>query len=126
MLKDITLGQYIPGNSVVHRLDPRTKILLMIAYIVAVFIVKRIEMFIPVILFTVLITVLAKVPANYMLKALKPMRLLLPLMFVMNLFLVKTGKTIVDWWIIRIYADGLTNAVLSFCALQRLFAARVF
>ena len=72
MLKDITLGQYIPGNSVVHRLDPRTKILLMIAYIVAVFIVKRIEMFIPVILFTVLITVLAKVPANYMLKALKP------------------------------------------------------
>ena len=39
MLKDITLGQYIPGNSVVHRLDPRTKILLMIAYIVAVFIV---------------------------------------------------------------------------------------
>ena len=70
MLKDITLGQYIPGNSVVHRLDPRTKILLMIAYIVAVFIVKRIEMFIPVILFTVLITVLAKVPANYMLKAL--------------------------------------------------------
>ena len=106
MLKDITLGQYIPGNSVVHRLDPRTKILLMIAYIVAVFIVKRIEMFIPVILFTVLITVLAKVPANYMLKALKPMRLLLPLMF-----LIKTGKTIVDWWIIRIYADGLTNAV---------------
>ena len=111
MLKDITLGQYIPGNSVVHRLDPRTKILLMIAYIVAVFIVKRIEMFIPVILFTVLITVLAKVPANYMLKALKPMRLLLPLMFVMNLFLIKTGKTIVDWWIIHIYADGLTNAV---------------
>ena len=111
MLKDITLGQYIPGNSVVHRLDPRTKILLMIAYIVAVFIVKRIEMFIPVILFTLLITVLAKVPANYMLKALKPMRLLLPLMFVMNLFLIKTGKTIVDWWIIRIYADGLTNAV---------------
>ena len=52
MLKDITLGQYIPGNSVVHRLDPRTKILLMIAYIVAVFIVKRIEMFIPMILFT--------------------------------------------------------------------------
>ena len=82
MLKDITLGQYIPGNSVVHRLDPRTKILLMIAYIVAVFIVKRIEMFIPVILFPVLITVLAKVPANYMLKALKPMRLLLPLIFV--------------------------------------------
>ena len=72
MLKDITLGQYIPGNSVVHRLDPRTKILLMIAYIVAVFIVKRIEMFIPVILFTVLITLLAKVPANYMLKALSP------------------------------------------------------
>lgn len=111
MLKDITLGQYIPGNSAVHRLDPRTKILLMIAYIVAVFIVKRIEMFIPVILFTVLITVLSKVPANYLLKALKPMRLLLPLMFVMNLFLIKTGKPLVDWWIIRIYADGLTNAV---------------
>ena len=66
----------------------------MIAYIVAVFIVKRIEMFIPVILFTVLITVLAKVPANYMLKALKPMRLLLPLMFAL-LFLFALGVTLV-------------------------------
>lgn len=111
MLNDITLGQYIPGNSIVHRLDPRTKILLMIAYIVAVFLVNSIPVFAVVLLFMVGVTLIAKVPLSYLLKALKPMRFLLPLMFIMNLFLVKTGTLLVDWWIFKIYDDGIRNAI---------------
>ena len=111
MLKDITLGQYVPGDSVLHRLDPRTKILLMVAYIVAVFLVKRIEVFPIIIIFTIAVTLLSRVRLSYIFKALKPMKLLLPLMFLMNLFLIKSGDLLVEWWIFKIYKDGLINAV---------------
>lgn len=110
MLNDITLGQYVPGNSVIHRLDPRTKIVLMIAYIVAVFIVKDILVFPLVMLFTVMVTLLARVNLSYLIKALKPMRILLPLMFLMNLFLVKSGELLVHFWIFKIYDEGIRSA----------------
>ena len=122
MFKDITLGQYVPGDSVLHRLDPRTKIVLMIAYVVAVFLVTRIEVFTLVILFTVAVTLLAKLNLSYLLKALKPMRFLLPIMFLMNLFLIKTGDLIVEWWIFSIYTDGLKNAVFIVLRLAALVA----
>ena len=122
MLKDITLGQYVPGNSVLHRLDPRTKIVLMIAYIVAVFLVKRIEVFPIIIIFTVGVTLLSHVRLSYLVKALKTMKLLLPLMFLMNLFLIKTGDLLVDWWIFKVYKDGLINAVFIVLRLATLVA----
>lgn len=122
MLKDITLGQYVPGDSVLHRLDPRTKILLMIAYIVAVFLVKRVEVFFVVILFTVGVTLLSRMKLSYLVKALKPMKLLLPLMFLMNLFLIKTGRLVFEWWIFKIYTDGVKNAVFIVLRLATLVA----
>ena len=77
MSADITLGQFLPGNSAVHRLDPRTKILLMIVYIVIVFLVKTLWVFsIPVVLLIAMF-LLAKVPASYFFSSLKPMRWLL-------------------------------------------------
>lgn len=111
MLNDITLGQYLPGNSAVHRLDPRTKLFLMIAYIVGIFLVEKIAAFIIVIAFIVAVTMIAKIPISYLLKALKPLRLILPIMFLFNLFLMKTGNLMLHWWIFKIYDDGLKNAV---------------
>ena len=110
MLNDITLGQYLPGNSPVHRLDPRTKLILMTAYIAAIFIVNRIEVFALILGFTVSATLLSQIRLSYLVKALKPMKLLLPLMFLMNLFLVKTGTLLFEWWIFKIYDDGLYSA----------------
>lgn len=111
MLNDITLGQYLPGNSPVHRLDPRTKIMLMIAYIVAVFIVEKIAAFVPVIVFIAAAAMLSGIKVNYLVKSLKPMRFILPLMFFINLFLVKKGELLVDWWIFKIYDEGIYNAL---------------
>ncbi len=122
MFKDITLGQYVPGDSFLHKLDPRTKIMLMIAYIVAVFLVQRIEIFALVIIFTVAVTLLSKVSITYLFKALKPMKFLLPLMFLMNLFLIKTGDLLVEWWIFKIYSDGLKNAFFIVLRLATLVA----
>lgn len=122
MFKDITLGQYVPGDSALHKLDPRTKILLMIAYVVAVFLVSRIEVFTLVILFTIAVTLLSHMSIGYLFKALKPMRLLLPLMFLMNLFLIKTGRLLISWWIFKVYSDGLRNAVFIVLRLATLVA----
>lgn len=110
MLNDITLGQYFPGNSVIHRLDPRTKIALMIAYVVAVFIVEEMALFALVVAFIIVVTLIAKIPFGYLVKSLKPMRFILPLMFLINLFLAKQGDLLVDWWIFKIYNSGIHNA----------------
>lgn len=111
MIKDITLGQYYPGNSVIHRLDPRTKLVLMIAFIVAVFLVKSLYLFILPAVFVVVVTALSGVPLSYVFKALKPIRWILIFMFVINLLMVRTGRTLVEWWIIKITTDGVLQAV---------------
>lgn len=110
MLNNITLGQYIPGSSPVHRLDPRTKILLMLGYIVAVFLVKYISVFAIAVIFTISAALLARIPLSYLIKSLRPMRWLLPIMFIMNLFMVRTGTPLVEWWIFKIYDDGIYSA----------------
>ncbi len=110
MLTDITLGQYFPVDSVVHRLDPRTKLALLIMYIVAVFIVKELWLFALVIAFMFLITGLSRVPLGYVFKSIKPMRWLLPIMFILNLFMVRTGTLLWSWWIFKIYTGGVDQA----------------
>ena len=122
MSADITLGQFLPGNSAVHRLDPRTKILLMIVYIVIVFLVKTLWVFsIPVALLIAMF-LLAKVPASYFFSSLKPMRWLLVFMFIINLF-ATAGETVLwSWWIIRITKEALLQAVFFTLRLALLVA----
>lgn len=111
MIRDITLGQYFPGNSAIHRLDPRTKLVGMIAYIVIVFIITELPLFVLPALFVLLTTLLAQVPLRYLVKSLKPIRLLLIFMFVINLFMVKTGDPLLDWRFIHITWGGVWQAV---------------
>ena len=111
MLKDITLGQYFPGNSLVHRLDPRTKLLLMSAYIVAVFIVGNLWLFTLVAAYVIGVTAIAGVPVSYLWRSLKPLRFNLIFMFAINLLVTATGDTLFEWWIIKITTGGLRQAV---------------
>ncbi len=111
MIKDITLGQYFPGNSAVHRLDPRTKLVGMIAYIAIVFLVNELPLFALPALFVLMTTLIAAVPLRYLIKSLKPIALLLVFMFVINLFMVKTGDPLFDWKFIHITRGGVWQAV---------------
>lgn len=111
MIRDITLGQYFPGNSAIHRLDPRTKLLGMIAYIVIVFLIDSLPLFLLPAVFVLLTAMLAKLPLSYLVKSLKPIRLLLIFMFVINLFMVKTGDALIEWSFIRITEGGVWQAV---------------
>ncbi|MDO4493185.1 MAG: energy-coupling factor transporter transmembrane component T [Clostridia bacterium] len=107
----ITLGQFIPGDSVVHRLDPRTKILLMVAFIVLVFVVKSLPVFLIPAAFVIAVVMLAKVPVSYLKNAIKPIRWLLLFMFIINIFVTPGEKELLHFWIFRITEESLTQAV---------------
>ena len=110
MLKDITLGQYFPVDSAAHRLDPRTKLVLLILYITSVFIVQDIWIFGLILLFMLFMTAMSRVPLSYVLKAVKPMKLLLPIIFLLNLFMVSTGTVLFSWSFITITTGGIKQA----------------
>lgn len=111
MFKDITLGQYYPGDSPVHRLDPRTKLLGMIAYIVVIFLIKEIWIFSAAVLFLGLVICLAKIPLSYVLRSLKPLRFILVFMFLINIFVIQSGQELWSFWIFTITTGGIRQAV---------------
>jgi energy-coupling factor transport system permease protein len=111
MSADITLGQFLPGNSAVHRLDPRTKIFLMIVYIVVIFLVKTLWVFLLPTLLLVFMFALARVPASYFFSSLKPMRWLLIFMFVINIFATPGENVLLQWWIFRFTSEAVQQAV---------------
>lgn len=111
MMKNITMGQYYPVDSWVHRLDPRTKILLTIAMIVAVFLVKTLVGYGLILGFMYLVSRLSKVPFKMLMKGVKPLRFILILTFLLNLFF-NTGTTmLVEWGFFKISQEGLSQAV---------------
>lgn len=88
-MRDITLGQFVAGNSVIHRLDPRTKIGMMILYIVMTFLVKKIWLMTVPFAYLVLELILSGISLRYIINSLKPIRFLLIFMFILNLFFTK-------------------------------------
>ena len=117
MFKDITLGQYYPVESPVHRLDPRVKILLTIAFIVGVFLAKSLLGFLPVIAFIVLAAYASHLPLKLLAKGLKPLRFILIFTFLLNLFFSPGDTVLVHVWRIQITLEGLLTA-LRFSALS--------
>ena len=108
MLKDITLGQYFPGNTVVHRLDPRTKILLVVVYIVALFQARGWLGYGLVAAVTLLCTALSKIKLRSMFKGVKPMLFIIALTALLNIFYT-AGTPIRPGWIIT--WEGIARAV---------------
>jgi len=112
MLRDITLGQYYPVDSPVHRLDPRTKIILIFLYIVAVFMVNTLPMYIPVAAYIVLAAALAKLPMKMLLRSIRPMRILLVITFVLNLFFASGQKALLQIGNFVIWEEGMVTALV--------------
>ena len=108
---NITLGQYIPGDTCIHRMDPRTKLLAMVLFILLIFLVNRIELFILPAILLLLMFVLAKVPFTYLGSSLKPMRMLLIFMFLINLFFTPGTDVLFSWKFIRITREAVRQAV---------------
>ena len=113
MLKDITLGQYFPGKSPIHLLDPRTKLIMLVVYIVALFLASGWVAYGVMLLFLVAVIRISTIPAKSILRGMKPLVLILVFTGVLNLFFTTgEGEPLVDWWIFTIYAEGISRAVM--------------
>lgn len=108
---NIKLGQFVPGDSVVHRLDARVKLLLMVAYIVLIFLVKEIPVFVIPLAFMLMAIVLSGISPSYALSSLKPMRWLLVFMFIINIFFTRGENVLVSFWILKITREGILQAI---------------
>ena len=112
MISDITLGQYFPGESVIHKLDPRTKIILAIIFIVSVFLVSTPLAFIALILFTALIIAISKISFKVILKGIKPIIIVLIFTAIINMLMTSgTSEPLVAFWVIKIYKEGIIRAI---------------
>ena len=118
MLKDITLGQYYQTDSVIHRLDPRVKLVTTVLFIISLFIVDNFIGYIIAGLFLVMVIKLSKVPFKFMVRGMKSIVILLLFAVVFNLFLTP-GEVLVSFWKLKITKEGLRLAV--FMAIRLLF-----
>lgn len=110
MIKDITIGQYYPADSVLHRLDPRVKFVGTILFLISLFVADSFWGYLLATFFLVSIVTASKVPVKFMLKGLKPLFLIFLITIAFNLFLVP-GKEIVRFWIFKITEEGVRQAV---------------
>lgn len=109
MLKDITLGQYFPGDTVVHRLDPRTKLILVVVYIVALFCAKYYVSYAVVAAFLAMSMLLSRIGLKVIMKGLKPLLIIIVLTGLLNLFYTE-GTPVVSFWIFTITREGIRSA----------------
>ncbi len=110
MFKDITLGQYYPADSILHRLDPRVKFIGTIVFIAAIFLVRGVWGYVYLTLVLAAIIALSKVPVGFMLKGLKAIFLILIITVLFNLFLTN-GTILWQWKIFKITREGLVQAI---------------
>ena len=111
MIKDITIGQYFPFNSVIHRLDPRTKLLFTIVFIVTVFLANNFVSLFFCMLLTAVVIGFSKIPLKTVVKGLKPILLIIIITSVLQIAYVDTGIVLVDVWKIKITSGGILTAV---------------
>ena len=110
MMKDITLGQYYPGDSIIHKADPRAKIIVAILYITAIFIAKSMVSYAAVLLSVIVLIAISRVSLSILLKGVKPLLYIIVFTAVMNILFTTGKEPILSWWIIKIYPEGLKTA----------------
>ena len=110
MLKDITLGQFFPGNSVVHRLDPRTKLLMLTVYIVSLFVANNWVSYLLVFCFLATVIAISHIPLKSIFRGMKPLIFILVFTGVLNIFFTAGQTLLVEFWIIHIYLEGIIRA----------------
>ncbi len=120
MLKDITLGQYFPGNSHLHRLDPRMKILLMLAFVVLVFFANNLLSFLYLTVLVVFLMAFSRISIKVILKGLKPVIFISVFTAIINLFWTTGEEPLISFLMIRIYPEGIWRALFMICRIVSL------
>lgn len=122
MLKDITLGQYFPGTSFIHRLDPRTKLVMLVVYIVALFTASGWIGYGIVFAFLATCILISRIPLKNIVRGLKPLVLILVLTAILNLFLTDGETVWFSVWILKITKEGTIRAAMMLLRILMLVA----
>lgn len=111
MIKDITIGQYFPFDSTIHKLDPRTKLLFTVVYIVMAFVSNNFISLFFCLFIGLAIIFMSKIPVKTVIKGLKPILMIITITSVLQIAYVKTGIILIDVWKIQITSGGILTAV---------------
>ena len=113
MLKDNTFGQYFPGKSPLHQMDPRMKILITILYIVAIFLAKNVLSFAFLLLLTLLLIFISRISLRVILRGIRPVLFIILFTVIFNIFFTEgKGAPLFDYGVIEIYREGIVRASL--------------
>lgn len=112
MIRDITLGQFFPGSSVLHRLDSRTKIIFTVIYVVALFTAKGYIAYLVLMLFLAVIIFISKVSLRVIMRSVRPIVILAFFTAMLNIFLTD-GRILASFWIFKITQEGIAAAVYN-------------
>lgn len=123
MLKDITIGQFYPAKSLIHRLDARTKLLATLLLMVSIFVINQFWPYLVLFLFLVFITRLSTIPIKYVMKGLKPLRWIILFTFVINIFFVQGDVILWRFGFLKISENGLHTAIFMAVRLTMLVIA---
>ena len=111
MLKDITLGQFFPGNSFIHRLDPRTKLIMLVVYIVALFMAINWVSYALMLAFLALVIAISTIPLKSIVRGMKPLVMILVFTGILNIFFTTGENVAFSFWRITVYWEGLERAL---------------
>lgn len=123
MLKDITLGQYFPGKSPIHLLDPRTKLIMLVVYIAGLFLAESWVSYGVMLVFLGVTIGISTIPLKSIVRGLKPLLMILVFTGVLNVFFTPgEGEPLLDWGIIAVYEEGLIRALFMVVRIMMLVA----
>ena len=114
MIRDITLGQYFPGTSPIHKIDARAKIIMTLLLIIAVFVASSGLSFALLFVVSAVIFLMSGISAKTLAKGLKPIVFILIFTTLFQIFFTRTGTLLCEWWIIKIYSNGIIYAIKMF------------
>ncbi len=112
MIKDITAGQFFPGNSLLHKTDARFKIIILIVFLVTALASSSTAAFAAVLAETVILVAMSRINLKVILRSVKPLAFILAFTAIINLFFVKGETLLVEWKFIHIYKEGIINSVM--------------
>lgn len=113
MISDITLGQFFPGNSIIHKLDPRTKIICAFIFIVSVFVANNPVAFLLLSICTLLFVAASRISFKVILKGIKPIVFIVLFTAILNVFMtLGEGEPLISFWVVNIYLEGIIRAIV--------------
>lgn len=110
-MNNIIIGKYVPGSSLIHRMDPRAKLILIFAFVFIVFIANNFPTYALLGVFTLFVVLMTKLPLRFLIRGLRPVLWIILFTFILHLIVTKEGEVLIDLRFLKIYEEGLKQGI---------------